>query len=53
VGDLYSLNSKVQECNLKFKDMGKHHDEAVFYNFNTTFNKYLPNGDKKKLWDHS
>ena len=51
VGDLYFLNSKIQETNGHFKQIGKGYAEDVFCNINTTFNFFTPRGDRNRLFN--
>lgn len=50
VGDLYSLNSKVQETNSLFKETGHGYGEETWKPINTAFNFYTPGGNKNRLF---
>lgn len=51
--DLYNLKQNVDEVQKEYRELGyKSINDDLMYNLDKAYTKYMPNGDKKKLFEY-
>lgn len=50
-GEVFHLKNSISDLNIGYKDIGYGVDEDLFTEMDREFNRFMPGGDTKKLFD--